>query len=438
MDMKQTDLAGIGLGPFNLGLAALLSSHPEVNAVFLDKTPTFHWHAGLLLPGTTLQVPFLADLVTMANPCHPLSYLNYLHQHQRLYQFCYYDRFLIPRQEYDDYCRWAVRQLPSCHFDSCVQAVSYDRQQEKFIIESESSAGKKQTYCSQDIAIGIGTVPYYPEWLKNTSHPLILHSAQFTHMQKQLQQCRQVTVVGAGQSAAECVLALYQALQPEQIRAGASIRWITRSAGFHPMEFSKLGQECFTPVYMRYFQTLPPQKRREISASQGQLYKGISFATIGDIYDLLYERTIAGAPAGLTLFSNCDVQSIEVQPSGVINMTCLHTQLNQQQTIQSNAIVAATGYHHQWPSWFEELKGTVLQTDDQHDYMINQDFTAVRCDGGQGRIFIQNAEIAKQGVGSPDLGMGATRNGVIINQLLGKQYYQVPEYSAFQQYGLPE
>ncbi|WP_218966389.1 putative histamine N-monooxygenase [Snodgrassella alvi] len=438
MDMKQTDLAGIGLGPFNLGLAALLSSHPEVNAVFLDKTPTFHWHAGLLLPGTTLQVPFLADLVTMANPCHPLSYLNYLHQHQRLYQFCYYDRFLIPRQEYDDYCRWAVRQLPSCHFDSCVQAVSYDRQQEKFIIESESSAGKKQAYCSQDIAIGIGTVPYYPEWLKNTSHPLILHSAQFTHMQEQLQQCRQVTVVGAGQSAAECVLALYQALQPEQIRAGASIRWITRSAGFHPMEFSKLGQECFTPVYMRYFQTLPPQKRREISASQGQLYKGISFATIGDIYDLLYERTIAGAPAGLTLFSNCDVQSIEVLPSGVINMTCLHTQLNQQQTIQSNAIVAATGYHHQWPSWFEELKGTVLQTDDQHDYMINQDFTAVRCDGGKGRIFIQNAEIAKQGVGSPDLGMGATRNGVIINQLLGKQYYQVPEYSAFQQYGLPE
>ncbi|WP_202984275.1 putative histamine N-monooxygenase [Snodgrassella sp. ESL0253] len=438
MDMKQTDLAGVGIGPFNLGLAALLSSHPEVNAVFLDKAPTFHWHAGLLLPGTTLQVPFLADLVTMANPCHPLSYLNYLHQHQRLYQFCYYDRFLIPRQEYDDYCRWAVSRLPSCHFDACVTAVSYDCQQEKFIIESESAGGEKQVYCSRDIAIGIGTQPYQPEWLKNTSHPLIQHSAQFTHMQEQLQQCRQVTVVGAGQSAAECVLTLYRALQPEQIKAGASIRWITRSAGFHPMEFSKLGQECFTPVYMQYFQTLPAQKRREISASQGQLYKGISFATIGDIYDLLYERTIAGAPAGLTLFSNCDVQAVEVRPSGVINMTCLHTQLNQQQTIQTDAIVAATGYHHQWPDWFEALKDTVLQTDDQHDYLINEDFTAVRCDGGKGRIFIQNAEIAKQGVGSPDLGMGATRNGVIINQLLGKQHYQVPEYSAFQRYGLPQ
>lgn len=438
MDIKQTDLAGIGIGPFNLGLAALLSGHSEVNAVFLDKTPTFHWHAGLLLPGTTLQVPFLADLVTMADPCHPLSYLNYLCQQGRLYQFYYYDRFLIPRQEYDDYCRWAVRQLPSCHFDACVKAVSYDYRQERFILESESAAGDRQIFSSKDIAVGVGTKPYHPEWLKNTSHPLIQHSAQFTYMQKQLQECKQVTVVGAGQSAAECVLALYRALQPEQIRAGASIRWITRSAGFHPMEFSKLGQECFTPVYMRYFQTLTPQKRREVSAGQGQLYKGISFATIGDIYDLLYERTIAGAPAGLTLFSNCDVQSVEILPSGVINMTCLHTQLNQQQTIQTDAIVAATGYHHQWPQWFEELKGNVLQTDERNDYLVNEDFTAVRCDSGKGRIFIQNAEIAKQGVGSPDLGMGATRNGVIINQLLGRQYYRVPEYSAFQQYGLPQ
>ena len=52
-----------------------------------------------------------------------------------------------------------------------------------------------------------------------------------------------------------------------------------------------------------------------------------------------------------------------------------------------DAIVAATGYSHQWPKWFEELKGTVLQTDDQNDYLINEDFTAVRCDGGKPECF---------------------------------------------------
>lgn len=59
----------------------------------LERKPEFRWHEGLLLQGTTLQVPFFADLVTMANPCHPLGYINYLHQHDRLHQFYYYDSF---------------------------------------------------------------------------------------------------------------------------------------------------------------------------------------------------------------------------------------------------------------------------------------------------------------------------------------------------------
>ncbi|MGL5071521.1 MAG: SidA/IucD/PvdA family monooxygenase, partial [Aeromonas salmonicida] len=85
MDITSVDLTGIGIGPFNLGLAALLSRHSEVTGVFLERKPAFRWHEGLLLPGTTLQVPFLADLVTLADPTHPLSYLNYLHQQDRLY-----------------------------------------------------------------------------------------------------------------------------------------------------------------------------------------------------------------------------------------------------------------------------------------------------------------------------------------------------------------
>lgn len=57
--MKNIDILGIGIGPFNLGLAALLFHHPEIKAVFLEKKPQFRWHEGLLLEGTTLQIPFL-------------------------------------------------------------------------------------------------------------------------------------------------------------------------------------------------------------------------------------------------------------------------------------------------------------------------------------------------------------------------------------------
>lgn len=213
-------------------------------------------------------------------PDPPLSYLNYLHQQDRLYPFYYYDHFLIPRREYDHYCRWAAQQLTSCHFGQEVIDVRYDDTRERFLIDSTSATGAVQRYSSRDSAIGIGTTPWLPDWARECQHPLVMHSARFMHAREQLSQCKRVTVIGSGQSAAECVLALFSALTPEQVQAGASIQWITRAAGFHPMEYSKLGQECFTPAYMHYFHSLPRERRREIVAEQGLLYKGISFSPL--------------------------------------------------------------------------------------------------------------------------------------------------------------
>jgi len=438
MNVSYFDLMGIGIGPFNLGLAALLSRHPEVSSTFLDRKTEFCWHEGLLLPGTTLQVPFFADLVTMADPTHPFSYLNYLHQHDRLYQFYYYDNFLVPRREYDHYCRWVAQQLPSCRFGEDVVDVRYEPDTEQFFVESKSSHGGTSWFRSRDMAIGIGTAPWLPQWAQSCNHPLVRHSADFLKIQAALLQCQRVTVVGSGQSAAECVLALFSSLTAEQVDAGASIQWITRSAGFHPMEYSKLGQECFTPDYMKYFHKIPREKRREIVANQGLLYKGISFTTIGKIFDFLYERSIGGCNPGLTLHSNCEVEAVDIlDATGSLRLTCMHKQLEKRCVLDTDAIVAATGYAHCWPTWFNKLKGAVLATDAHNDCIIQEDFTAVRCDGGRGRVFVQNAEIFQHGVGSPDLGLGAMRNSVILNQLLDEPQYRVPERSAFQNYGLP-
>lgn len=436
-DIPAVDIVGVGIGPFNLGLAALLAAHTEVRGVFLERKTEFRWHEGLLLPGTTLQVPFLADLVTMADPTHPLSYLNYLHQHDRLYPFYYYDNFQVPRREYDHYCRWASQQLAACHFGEEVCDVRYDASAGRFLIESQSLSGFKRQYHSQHLAVGVGTTPLLPRWAQVKSAAPIMHSAEFGKRQAQLAQCQQVTVIGSGQSAAECVLALFNELTPERVAAGASIRWITRSPGFHPMEYSKLGQECFTPAYMEYFHSIPRERRRDIVAGQGLLYKGISFSTIGDIFDLIYERSIGGADPGLTLLSNCEIEQVE-DIDGRLRMTYRHRELGQTSTLEADAIVAATGYGHAWPQWFERLKGSVLATDEQGDCIVQEDFTARRCDDGAGQVFIQNAEIFQHGVGSPDLGIAPVRNATIANQLLGRPHYRLPKRSAFQRYGMHE
>mgnify|MGYP002648951642 CR=1 FL=1 len=88
--IKPYDLVGIGIGPFNLGLAAL--SQPLVDggalrAAFFDSRAEFCWHPGMMIPGTTIQVPFMADLVTLADPTSPYSFLNYCKQQGRIHQF---------------------------------------------------------------------------------------------------------------------------------------------------------------------------------------------------------------------------------------------------------------------------------------------------------------------------------------------------------------
>ncbi|MBR7678429.1 SidA/IucD/PvdA family monooxygenase, partial [Streptomyces daliensis] len=68
----------MGIGPFNLSLAALAHGVPGLRTAHYDQRPGFRWHPGLLIEGATLQVPFLADLVTLADPASPWSFLNYL------------------------------------------------------------------------------------------------------------------------------------------------------------------------------------------------------------------------------------------------------------------------------------------------------------------------------------------------------------------------
>jgi lysine N6-hydroxylase len=122
---EMFDLIGVGLGPFNLGLAALLDPVTEVKAVFFEQKPRFDWHPGLLMEGTTLQVPFFADLVTMADPTSRYTFLNYLKEQRRLYHFYFLERFLIPRREYNEYCRWVSQSLKTCRFGQKVTKIDW-------------------------------------------------------------------------------------------------------------------------------------------------------------------------------------------------------------------------------------------------------------------------------------------------------------------------
>ena len=65
-DGDVVDVLGVGFGPANLALAIALAESPDrIGTVrFLERREAFAWHQGMLLPGTSMQISFIKDLVT--------------------------------------------------------------------------------------------------------------------------------------------------------------------------------------------------------------------------------------------------------------------------------------------------------------------------------------------------------------------------------------
>jgi len=113
-EARVHDVVGIGAGPFNLSLAALADPVPDLEVVLLEARDDLSWHAGMMLPESTLQVPFLADLVTLVDPTSRWSFLSFLQQTDRLWPFYVRESFHPLRSEYDDYLRWVGSALARC------------------------------------------------------------------------------------------------------------------------------------------------------------------------------------------------------------------------------------------------------------------------------------------------------------------------------------
>ncbi|WLR52885.1 lysine N(6)-hydroxylase/L-ornithine N(5)-oxygenase family protein [Bacillus tianshenii] len=430
--LNIVDVIGVGVGPFNLGLAALTEDIEEVDALFFEQKTEFNWHPGLLIEGTTLQVPFFADLVTMADPTNRFSYLNYLHEHGRLYKFYFLERFHIPRREYNDYCRWVTEKLSSCQFGMQVTSIQWKKDGEGGYYEVEVKDVDNADinyYYARHLVLGVGTSPSLPSCFEKHASENVFHSAEFLYRREQCRQADSITVIGSGQSAAEVFLELLH----ERPTYGYELNWFTRSDGFFPMEYSKLGLEHFSPDYTNYFYQLPQAKKDELLPKQGLLYKGISAETIADIYDVLYEQSVGNVEMPVHLQAKTEVTDIEAS-EGRCHLHCTQYEQGSEFIHESEVVVAATGYEQRLPQFLSELSSHI-QYDEQNRYIVKQNYTIELTKVTGNHIFVQNADMHTHGVGAPDLGLGAHRNATIIRALTGRDIYPIREQNVFQHFG---
>lgn len=430
------DVVGVGLGPFNLGLAALLDGVDDVRAVFLDRREGFDWHPGLLLDDAEIQVPFLADLVSLADPTSRHSFLNYLHEHDRLYRFYFHERFQILRREFQHYGAWVAGRLGSCRFGRTVTAVRPHADGD-WTVEARLADGTAETHRARHVVLGIGTAPTVPACAAEhvvagttaSADGTLLHSADYAPQRARLLGAPSVTVVGGGQSAAEVVLDLLRNAAP-----ATRIDWVTRGLGFLSMEYGKLGLEHFTPEYVDHFHRLDAARRDALRSQQDLLYKGISTDTAGEIFDTLYRRTAAGAAEPpLRYRARTEVRAI-AREDGDWRLTLGHRDEDGSADLRTSAVVLATGYAA--PPL--PLDPASFATDAEGRPDVTRDYRLRAPDGTATDLFVQNAELHSHGVGTPDLGMATYRNAVIVNRVAGREVYRTPERTVFQRFGLDD
>ncbi|RKN47760.1 lysine N(6)-hydroxylase/L-ornithine N(5)-oxygenase family protein [Micromonospora endolithica] len=425
--MSTHDFIAVGLGPYNLGLACLTAPIDDLDGVFLEARDGFDWHPGMLLDSTRLQTPFIADLVTLADPTSPYSFLNYLKENGRLYPFYIRESFFPLRVEYNDYCRWAAAKLPNLRFGHTVTGVGYDEADGCYVVRADTADGEV-THRARHLVLGTGTPPYLPEACRDLGGDLV-HNSRYLEHRDALRAKGSITIVGSGQSAAE----IYHDLLTDLDTYGYQLNWVTRSPRFFPLEYTKLTLEMTSPDYVDYFHALPEPTRYRLEGEQKGLFKGINADLINDIYDLLYARSVAG-PVRTRLLTNTALRTASHDPaSGTYTLGLHHVEQGRDATLDTEGLVLATGYHYRLPAFLDGVRDRI-RWDDHGRFDVARNYSV---DHAGREIFLQNAATHAHSVTSPDLGMGAYRNSWIIRELTGREHYPIEKSIAFQEFGVP-
>jgi L-ornithine N5-monooxygenase len=248
------DLLCIGFGPASLAIAIAFNDYLEANksfawgrpkVCFLEKQQQFAWHAGMLLPGSKMQISFIKDLATLRDPRSEFTFLNYLKEHGRLVQFSNLGTFLPSRAEFEDYMRWCAN-----HFSEMVkygqevmeirpeQANGSPARIDSFSVRCRDIAnGRFFTLSARNVVIAVGGTPHVPaSFPHDESH--VIHSSQYCSKVASLlpdkSKAYKIAVVGSGQSAAE----IFHDLQQRYPDAKSAL--IIRDTALRPSDDSPL------------------------------------------------------------------------------------------------------------------------------------------------------------------------------------------------------
>ncbi|GAA3238633.1 lysine N(6)-hydroxylase/L-ornithine N(5)-oxygenase family protein [Streptomyces lavendulae] len=401
---------GVGVGPANLSLASLLHSRPDVPNLFLDRKESFSWHDGQQIPGTTLQVSQFKDLVSLADPANPFSFLSYLHAKGRVYHFLNARFDDVPRLEFRNYLAWASRRNENIVFGEGVREVGFDDGLGAFTVRTD-----RRELTAENVVVGVGSRPWVPPQGEGQLGPTQFHVADYLNAARDVGGKR-VVVIGGGQSGAEAFLDLISRSGWDLPRR---VSWISRRPNYLPIDDSPFTNDYYMPSHAEYFYGLPRERRQSMNSRNILTSDGISESTLRDIYQTIYvHRFVEGNEDLVALHPGREVFDVSTGPFGGWEVCARHTgEPESVERFEADIVVWATGYR---PAAMDFLAPLTARLEHEGEELrVDEDY-AVRWDGpADRRIFVQNGVRGQRGLADPNLSLNAWRSRRIADRLCG-------------------
>ena len=402
---RLTDIMGIGVGPFNLSIAALLEQVPSLTSCFLEHKKEFIWHEGLMLPNTYMQTSYLKDLVTAVAPESPYSFIAYLVRNKKFYRFLNTEQKTITRAEFSDYLSWASKQLTNVKFSQTVEQIEFV--DDRFIVTTNQ--GQYQT---KHICLGTGKSPYIPAEMQPYLGDNCFHASEIGLRNIDLTGKR-VVLVGGGQTGADVFLNALRGNwgQPAQLD------WLSRRANFQALDEAAFSNEYFMPRYVEQFYHLDEAVKQQEIRAQKLTSDGITSEALLAIYQELYDKfEVQKQRKWVRLLPHRTVNAMSNTTNG-FKLMANNTLTGKEEHYAATVVILATGFESKIPNCIKALT-PMLDLSEGGLLQLDPNFRVKWSGGKDNHIYAVNAGLDSHGIADPQLSLMAWRSAKIINDLL--------------------
>lgn len=418
MSSEKLDILGIGIGPFNLSLAALLPKSKNFKSLFFEKKPNFEWHSEIIFSDSYMQTNYLKDLVTPVDPTNENSFLNYLVSRKLFYSFVHTQRSAVSRKEFEQYCKWVCeRNTDKFKFGEEVELVDF--KDDSFLVKTS-----KGNYIAENICVATGLVPRVPDFAVKHLGKQVFHAKSAALKDVNLVG-KSVTIVGGGQTGIE----IFRNALMGQWGKPKELNLVTSRKTLEPLDESAFTNEYFTPNFVNSFWGLEANKKAKIVASQKLASDGNTPSYLLQLYNDLYRlKYIDSQDESNTKFRILAYRRL-VEMSKVNHgyHLSLHNSFHDViEPLEADVVILCTGFQSTIPKSLEPLYSKI---DFDHEGRFNfKKSYAIKWNGPEdNKIYALNFSRHNHGIIDPQTSLMAWRSATVINDLAKQKIYETEQ-----------